>query len=140
MADAGTAPKKRRIFTSAVKEPEPGLWSNCYVVGDHFVISGMVGFDEKRHLILPGDPYAQSVQAFKNFKAYVEAAGASMDDVLRLNIHLTDIRFRPALIEARRQFFRGDFPTAVLVGNVTLALPELLVEIDGYGIIGCGQA
>jgi hypothetical protein len=59
--------------------------------------------------------------------------------VLRITINLTDIRFRPALIEARKQFFKGDFPTAVLVGDVTLASPELLVEIDGHGIIGCGR-
>ncbi|MBM3596662.1 MAG: RidA family protein [Alphaproteobacteria bacterium] len=134
------APKKKRIRTPLVREPEPGLWSNCIVVGDQFFIAGMVARDPQGKLVGSGDPYAQSMQALRNFKAYVEACGATMDDVVRITINLTDIRFRPALIEARRQFFRDDFPTAVLVGDVTLASPELLVEIDGHGIIGCGKA
>jgi enamine deaminase RidA (YjgF/YER057c/UK114 family) len=61
-----------------------------------------------------------------------------MDDILRLGVFLTDIRFRPIFVEVRRQFFTGDFPTAVVIGNVTLALPELLVEIDAHGIVGAG--
>ncbi len=138
MVQVAVGKKKKRIVTSQVREPEPGLWSNCFVVGDQFYISGMVARDETGKLVGPGDPYAQSMQALKNFKAYVEAAGATMDDVLRITVNLTDIRYRPAFIDARRQFFNDDFPTAVLVGNVTLASSELLVEVDGHGVIGCG--
>ena len=49
------------------------------------------------------------------------------------------MRFRPAFLEARRKFFSGDFPAAVVVGNVTLAAADLLVEIDAWGFIGCGD-
>ena len=139
MGQAAESRKKKRIFTSRVKEPDPGLWSNCFVVGDQFFISGMVARDKTGELVGPGDPYAQSMQALKNFKAYVEAAGATMDDVLRITVNLTDIRYRSAFIDARQQFFKDDFPTAVLVGNVTLASSELLVEVDGHGVVGCGS-
>jgi 2-iminobutanoate/2-iminopropanoate deaminase len=139
MAQAVPKIKKRRIFTTQYKEPEAGLWSNCFVVGDQFFIAGLVARDETGKLVGPGDPYAQSMQTLKNFKAYVEAAGATMEDVLRITVNLTDIRYRLAFVDARRKFFKGDFPTAVVVGNVTLASAELLIEIDGHGIIGCGS-
>jgi len=132
--------KRNRIYTNQVREPQPGLWSNCLVVGDQFFISGQVARDSEGNVVGPGDPLRQSVQALENLKAYVEAVGASMQDILRLGIYLTDIRHRPAFIEARRQFFTGDFPTALLIGDVTLAAPELMVEVEAQGIVGCSAA
>jgi enamine deaminase RidA (YjgF/YER057c/UK114 family) len=130
--------RKKRIISPRVREPDPGLWSNCFVVGEQFILSGMVARDTKGRLVGGGDPLKQSIATFRNMKALVAAAGADMSDVLKITVYLTDIRSRPALIEARRQFFSGDFPCAVLIGNVTLASPELLVEIDAWGIIGAG--
>lgn len=129
---------KRRIVSPKVREPEPGLWSNCFVAGDQFVLAGMVARDPKGRLVGGNDPLKQSIATLRNMKTLVEAAGADMSDVLKITVYLTDIRFRPAFIEARRQFFSGDFPCAVLVGNVTLASAELLVEVDAWGVIGCG--
>lgn len=131
--------ERRRILTEKVREPQPGLWSNCLVVGNQFFISGQVARDTEGNVVGPGDPLRQSIQALENLKAYVEQAGATMQDILRLGIYLTDIRHRPAFIEARRQFFTGDFPTALLIGDVTLAAPELLVEVEAQGIVGCAQ-
>jgi len=130
--------RKRRIRVAQVREPGPGLWSNCFVAGDQFVVAGQIAYDRNDRLVGPGDPYAQSIQALKNLKAFVEAAGARMADVLKINVYLTDIRYRPAFVEARKKFFKGDFPAAVVVGDVTLAYPGLLVEIDAWGVIGCG--
>jgi 2-iminobutanoate/2-iminopropanoate deaminase len=86
------------------------------------------------------DPYEQSVSAFENMRRFIEAAGGTMDDIVKINVYLTDIRHRPAFLKARRMFFSRDFPAAVVIGNVTLASPELLVEIDGWGFIGAGAA
>ncbi len=130
--------RKRRVTVPSVREPEAGLWSQCFVIGDQFYVSGQVVRDELGRLVGASDPLAQSIQALTNLKSFVEAAGAKMDDVIRITVYLTDIRFRPAFIEARRKFFRGDFPGAVLIGNVTLAAPELLVEVDAWGVIGAG--
>jgi 2-iminobutanoate/2-iminopropanoate deaminase len=130
--------RKKRIISPKVREPEAGLWSNCFVIGEQFVLSGMVARDIKGGLVGGSDPLKQSIATLKNMKSLVEAAGADMSDVLKITVYLTDIRFRPAFIEARRQFFGGDFPCAVLIGNVTLASAELLVEVDAWGIIGAG--
>jgi enamine deaminase RidA (YjgF/YER057c/UK114 family) len=131
--------KKKRITSPKVGEPAPGLWSNCWVVGNQLILAGMVPWDKNGALVGGNDPYAQSIAAFENMKALVEAAGAKMSDLVKINVYLTDMRFRPAFIEARKKFFTGDFPAAVVIGNVTLASPDLLVEFDAWGFIGCGD-
>jgi enamine deaminase RidA (YjgF/YER057c/UK114 family) len=132
-------PRKRRVISPHVPESkEPQTWSNCFVVGNQVVLAGMVARAPDGSLIGGNDPYAQSMAAFENMKALVSAAGAKMDDVVKINVYLTDIRYRSAFLEARRKFFTGDFPAAVVVGNVTLASPDLLVEIDAWAFIGAG--
>ena len=127
--------KKERIISPDVNEPEPEHWSNCLRVGDHVILSGMVSHDADGNLVGGNDPLEQSRQCFRNMKALVEAAGSSMSDVVKINVYLTDIRHRPAFVEARKEFFTGDFPTAFVVGPVTLAMADLLVEIDAWAHI-----
>src|SRR5262249_17732346 len=121
--------RKVRIRSASVHEEPPGFWSNCYLVGNQIILAGMVAPDKRGKLVGGSDPYKQTIQAFKNMKALVEEAGGKMDDVVRIEVYLTDMRFRPAFVEARRKFFTGDFPTSAVIGNVTLASPDLLVEI-----------
>lgn len=134
-----TALRKRRVVSAKVREPDPGSWSNCLRIGDQVFMAGMVAWDARHKLVGGNDPYAQSVQAFKNMKALIEAAGGTMRDIVKITCYLTDIRFRPAFVKARRRFFRGNFPCAVVVGNVTLADADLLVEIDAIAIVGAGR-
>jgi 2-iminobutanoate/2-iminopropanoate deaminase len=137
---AEASAKKRRVISPKVHEsPEVGTWSNCFVVGNQVILAGMVARASDGSLIGDGDPYEQSVAAFQNMRELVEAAGARMDDVVKINVYLTDIRHRPAFLKARRRFFTGNFPAAVVIGNVTLANPELLVEIDAWAFIGAGS-
>lgn len=128
----------KRIVSRKVREAGPGLWSNCYRVGNQVILAGMVAWDRRGRLVGGNDPYRQSIQAFRNMKALIEAAGGSMRDIVKVTCYLTDIRFRPAFVKARRRFFGGDFPAAVVVGNVTLAADDLLVEIDAQGFVGMG--
>ena len=71
-------------------------------------------------------------------KSQIEAAGGHIDDILRLGIYVTDMRYRPDVVKARSEYFDNDFmPTAVLTQVAGLAQVEILVEIDAWGIIGC---
>jgi 2-iminobutanoate/2-iminopropanoate deaminase len=135
----GEAMKRERILTPESHEPEPGMWSNCFKVGNLVIMAGMAskGLDGK--VAHKADPYQQTVFSFRRMKAYVEAAGGTMDDIVKLTCYLTDIRFRPDFVRARKEFFKGDFPPCVVIGNVTLASEEILVEIDAWGIVGSGS-
>ncbi|HXP73957.1 MAG TPA: RidA family protein [Stellaceae bacterium] len=128
---------KKRIRVPQVQEPAPKRWSQCLRAGDLVFISGMVSYDHRHRLVGRGDALAQCRHTFKNLRAFVEAAGGTMDDIVRTTVWLTDIRYRPALLQARAEAFRGveDLPTVTLVGGVDLAHEELMVEIDAIACI-----
>jgi 2-iminobutanoate/2-iminopropanoate deaminase len=131
--------KRRRIVVPQVKEPPPGMWSNCYVVGNLVVIAGMVGRGEHDEIAGPGDPYLQSVALFRRMRLFVEAAGGKMSDIIKLTAYLTDIRHRQAFIKARQEAFTGDFPPCVVIGGAAFAQPDYLVEVDAWAILGSGD-
>jgi 2-iminobutanoate/2-iminopropanoate deaminase len=129
----------RRVTAKNVPEPAPGLWSNCKIHGDQVFISGMVAL-EGEEVVGIADPYKQTCHVFGSIKALMEAAGGTIDDVIKMTIFITDMRHRPQVLEARRQFFTGDYPCSTLVGVSTLIDPRLLVEIEVVGFIaGSGK-
>ena len=130
--------KIERVLTEHVKEPEPGLWSNCMRCGDQVFISGFVPLSDSGEVLGINDPGEQARVIFHKIKHYLEAAGGKMSDVIRVRIYVTDMRHRPAILAARREFFSGDFPCSTLVGVSTLVDPAYLVEIDADAILGAG--
>ena len=130
--------KLERILTEYVKEPAPGLWSNCIRYGNQVFISGFVSLSNDGKVLGINDPSEQTRVIFRNMKHYIEAAGGKMGDIARVRIYLTDIRHRPAVLAARQEFFTGDFPCSTLIGVSTLVDPAYLVEIDAEAIIGAG--
>jgi len=77
---------------------------------------------------------SQATIALGKVKALLEAAGATMADVAKLNVYVTDITKRVEIGEARRKFFSGDFPTSTLVQVAALVEPGLLIEIEATAI------
>ena len=130
--------KIERVLSEHVKEPDPGLWSNCMRCGDQVYISGFVPLSDTGEVLGINDPGEQTRVIFQMIRHYLEAAGGKMSDVVRVRIYVTDMRHRPAILEARREFFSGDFPCSTLVGVSTLVDPAYLVEIDADAIIGAG--
>lgn len=128
-----------RVKSSKVREQPPGFWSNAFVFDGQFCIAGMVATDPDGTIVGGDDPSKQAIQTFRNIQHMVEEIGAKMEDIVKMTIYLSDIRYRPAMVEARKKFFRGDFPCAVAVGNTTLARADLLIEIDAIGFIGAGD-
>lgn len=126
----------RKIITPAVPEPPPGSFSNCLVVGDTVYVSGQHAGAPGGGILGDGSMLDQTRQALKKIKAIVEAAGATMADIVKLTVYVTDISKRAEVSAARREFFSGDFPCSTLVGITALAAPGLLVEVDATAIIG----
>jgi 2-iminobutanoate/2-iminopropanoate deaminase len=75
---------------------------------------------------------------FGKIKHLVEAAGGQMDDVVKVNIFVTDILRREEVWKARREVFSGDFPVSTLVEVRSLFPKEILVEIEAVAILGAG--
>jgi len=116
---------------------EPGdarIGSQCIRNGDLLFISGQISMDNGE-LVGPNDPLEQCRQCLRHIESYVTAAGGTMDDVVSLDIFLTDIRYRPAAGEARAEFFSAPGPSATLVGGVDLAFEGLLVEMSARAVL-----
>src|SRR5260370_477292 len=79
----------RRVTSPQVAEPVPGTWSNCLVVDDVAYISGMVARDNNGKVVV-GDEYEQAKLIFAKIRNLVEAAGGSMQDVVKITIFVTD--------------------------------------------------
>lgn len=132
-------PAKQRKSSPHVPEPLPQTWSNCLVVGNQVFVAGMTA--RSGNTVVGGDSmYEQSKAIFAKIKHLVEAAGGQMDDIVKVNIFVTDITRREEVWQARREYFTGDFPVSTLVEVRALAAPELLVEIEAVAILGAAQA
>ena len=128
-------PTKQRMSSPHVPEPPPQTWSNCLVVGNQVFTAGMTA---RTGIAVEGGSsmYEQARAVFSKIKYLIEAAGGHMDDVVKVNIFVTDITRREEVWQARREFFTGHFPVSTLVEVSALAAPELLVEIEAVAILG----
>ncbi len=120
----------RRVISDKVQEPPPELWSNCFVAGHSVYISGMTARGADWENIEGLDAYEQSCIIFEKIRSLMEAAGGSMDDIVKLLIFVTHIADREEVWRSRKMFFDGDFPACSLIEVSALALPEMRVEIE----------
>ena len=128
-------PAKKRMSSPHVPEPPPQTWSNCLTVGNQVFIAGMTA---RTGTEVGGGTsmYEQARAVFTKIKHLMEAAGGHMDDIVKVNIFVTDITRREEVWKARRECFTGDFPVSTLVEVSALAAPELLVEVEAVAILG----
>lgn len=107
--------------------------------GKHVFVSGTIPFDKDMNLIGRGDVEAQLRQTLRNIKLSLAAAGATVDDVVRMRIFIVDFRedYRSFIGKAIREEFRASDKlwTSTLVGVQALALKDLLVEIDVTAVV-----
>ena len=128
--------KMQRVSSPKLSEPTPGTWSNCRVYGNQVFIAGMTAGDGKGGVLGDGSMYGQARETFTKIKHLIEAAGGTMNDIIRVDIYVTDIKQRDDVWKARREFFSGDFPTSTLVEVRALAIPQLMVEVNAIGFLG----
>jgi enamine deaminase RidA (YjgF/YER057c/UK114 family) len=128
---------RTKVTVPQVAEAGPGLWSNCIRAGDFLFISGQVARPLEGGKTLVGSTeYDQTKQIFTRIKLICEAAGGSLDDIVKMTIYLVNIQNNTEVWRARREFFSGDFPASTLVEVRSLAGPETLVEIETVAYLG----
>jgi len=126
---------RENISIPNVGEPaDPRVGSQCIRKGDLLFISGQISMEDGE-LVGPNDPLEQCRQCLRYIESYVIRAGGTLDDVVSLDIFLTDIRYRPAAGQARAEFFNEPGPSATVVGGVDLAFEGLLVEIGAFAVL-----
>lgn len=126
----------RKVTTPAVPEPPGGMFSNCLVVGNQVFLSGMTASGSDGKAIGGDSMEGQARAVFAKVRGLVEAAGASLADVVKVTIYVTDITRRAEIGKARAEAFPGQKPCSTLVEVKGLVAPDLLIEVDAVAIIG----
>ena len=129
----------RKIVSPSVSEPPPNTFSNCLVVGAKVFLSGMTASGADGRAIGGEDMAAQARVVLTKIRHLLEAAGATMGDIVKLTVYVTDISRRPEINRVRPEFFADPFPCSTLVEIKALVNPDLLIEIDAVALIGAGE-
>lgn len=112
-----------------------GPYSQGYKAGDLIFISGQGPLDPQTGRIQGDTIEEQTRKTLDNIKGILQAGGASMTDVVKVTVILTDLsNFRP-MNEVYKTFFTEPFPVRITYG-AGLALPDMLVEIDAIAYVG----
>ncbi|MDG2242708.1 MAG: RidA family protein [Rhodospirillaceae bacterium] len=101
-----------------------------YKVGDLILMSGQASIDSAGNIVGVGDFDAQAEQTFQNIKSVLHAAGSDIDRIVKVVIYLTDISNFQKILELREKWFTPPYPADTIVEVSSLALPELMIEID----------
>jgi len=119
---------KQIIFT-ADAPAAIGTYSQAVRVGNTVWVSGQIPMDPKTMALIEGDFEAQTRQVFDNLRAIVAAAGATLDDVVKANVYLTDLSHFALVNKVMADYFREPYPARAAVG--VAALPRgAQVEVE----------
>ncbi|MCG3202568.1 MAG: 2-iminobutanoate/2-iminopropanoate deaminase [Gammaproteobacteria bacterium] len=112
-----------------------GTYSQAIKAGNTVYLSGQIPLVPGKSELVGSDIGAQVTQVFENLKAVAAAAGGSLNDVVKLNVFLTDLAHFPLVNEIMAAYFRQPYPARAAIG--VAALPRgSAVEMDAIMVIG----
>ena len=131
----------KQIITPPSLPPPHGFNHGILTEGGRILwLAGQDASDANGNIIAPGDIVAQFEQVLCNLQAVVEAAGGTMQDIVKLNIYTTDRALYKANLKAlgkvMKAFFGEVYPVIALFEVKGLYLEEALVELEGVAVIG----
>ena len=129
--------KKEQIQTGKVREPM-GHFSQAIAIeakGRLVFISGMTARRPDGTIAAIGDVEGQTKQVCENIKAAVEAAGGTMDDIVRVDVYVRNIEHFEKIHKVRREYFKSPPPASTMVEVTKMVSPEYLIEINAIAVI-----
>jgi len=124
----------RKIISTPSAPAAIGTYSQAVQAGNTVYMSGQIGLDPATMQMVDGID-AQIVRVFENLKAVATAAGATLDDAVRITVYLTDLAHFAKVNETMARYFNAPYPARAAVG--VKELPRgALVEADAVLVLG----
>jgi enamine deaminase RidA (YjgF/YER057c/UK114 family) len=134
-----TTHRRIRPFNTRETYPEQNLDNDlcqAVVAGDTVYLRGQIGQDlETRESVGVGDVTVQTERAMANIAMLLDESGSALEDIVKIVVYLTDVRYRDPVYQVIGRWLKGVFPVSTGVVVSALARPEWVVEIDATAVI-----
>jgi enamine deaminase RidA (YjgF/YER057c/UK114 family) len=125
----------RTNYSSGAPWEEIVGYSRAVKIGNTIEVTGTVAVDEHGNVVGKNDPYAQTIFIIRKIEGVLRNAGASLNDVVRTRMFVTDISQWEQYGKAHGEFFGTIRPCTTMVEVSSLIAPEYLIEIEATAII-----
>ena len=123
-------PTDRQNISSGAKWEDIVGYSRAVRVGSRIYLTGTTAIDEKGERVGIGDAYKQTVRIIQNIERALKQAGATLENVVRTRMFVTDIQRWEEYGRAHREFFGNIRPCATMIEVRALIDPQMLIEIE----------
>ena len=111
-----------------------GTYSQAIRAGNTIYLSGQIPLDPKSMQLVTGDTRAEIARVFDNLAAVAKAAGATLDNAVRITVYLTDLKNFALVNEVMAEYFKEPYPARAAIG--VAALPRgAAVEVDAVLVV-----
>ena len=126
---------RQNVFSGGRWEDQMG-YSRAVRIGDTIYVAGTTAANPDGTVYAPGDAFEQARRCFEIIDRALQSAGATMRDVVRTRMFVTDITNWEDVGRAHAERFRSVKPAATMLGISALVHPDMLVEIEVEAVLG----
>jgi len=125
----------REIIHTSHAPEAIGTYSQAVKVGDTVYLSGQIPLVPETMTVIEGDFSTQVRRVFDNLSAVADAAGGTLQDIVKLNIFLTDLSYFGTVNEIMAEYFQQPYPARAAIGVASLP-KDVPVEMDAVMHLG----